>query len=630
MKRILILASNPRHDLDLRREIHILRSVIERSQEGDGFDVKIDSATKPQDLQNLFHKYQPRIVHFCGHGTGEDGLVLEDDSGQAKLVNTSALSNLFRSFSSQVECVLLNACYSEKQAYEISNYINYVIGMNQDIRDDAAILFARGFYQGLAYGKSIADSFELGRNAIEIQINADKKSDQKTSGKTRKLTPINQTASAILPEYLKPILKTKKPLSPFSSEKLSNDENFLLDLPDILHEEIKRKQYREARQEDFGLGKSRVNNSCNLTKREYRQRQVLISKVKSFWIEGVLEKSLQSRITFELKIEESRDAVQHHFRELEELDGNSDRSYDWLQVNDIFEGMGSGRTLLILGDPGTGKTISLLRLAERFIKRSEQDLSLPIPIIFNLSSWADRGKTIAEWLEFELQEKYQVSRSLSKAWIEEEQFLLLLDGLDEVNKIHRDQCVHALNEFVLTHGLTEIVICSRTQEYKTLSERLKLRSAICIQPLTSEYINWYLEDMGEPVKGLREILKKDTELRFFARTPLIFSVMVLTYTGSSYQEISNQFESGSSRHKNLFDNYVNRMILRRRIEGEYDAKRIKPYLSYLSKEMKKTFSSIFLIEKISSKWLETQKPKWLYLWLYSLVPDGRKEPTIKG
>ena len=153
MKRILILAANPRQDLDLRREIHVLKSVIERSQEGEEFEIKIDSAVRPQDLQKLFLEYKPRIIHFCGHGTGEQGLVLEDGEGAEKLVSTFALSDLFKRFSDQVECVLLNACYSEQQADVIKDDINYVIGMSQAIKDDAAIVFARGFYQALAYGK---------------------------------------------------------------------------------------------------------------------------------------------------------------------------------------------------------------------------------------------------------------------------------------------------------------------------------------------------------------------------------------------------------------------------------------------------------------------------------------------
>jgi hypothetical protein len=82
--------------------------------------------------------YEPQIVHFSGHGGGEQGLALEDEAGQAQLVSADALARLFKLFEGKVECVLLNACYSEVQAEAICQHVNYVIGMNQAIGDKAA------------------------------------------------------------------------------------------------------------------------------------------------------------------------------------------------------------------------------------------------------------------------------------------------------------------------------------------------------------------------------------------------------------------------------------------------------------------------------------------------------------
>jgi len=149
--KILILASNPRKDLNLDREIRDLKGVIEKARHREEFEVFDELAVRVGDLQELLFKHQPQIVHFCGHGGGEQGLVFESDIGREQLVRTDALSNLFRLFSSSIECVLLNACYSEGQAGAIVNHINYVIGMNQEIRDDAAIAFSKGFYRALGY-----------------------------------------------------------------------------------------------------------------------------------------------------------------------------------------------------------------------------------------------------------------------------------------------------------------------------------------------------------------------------------------------------------------------------------------------------------------------------------------------
>jgi hypothetical protein len=112
--------------------------------------------------------FKPQIVHFTGHGAGKDGLAFEDGTGQPKLVDSDALANLFKLFSSRVECVVLNACYSEVQAEAIAQHIDYVIGMSQTIGDRAAIEFAVGFYTALGAGESIEFAYELGCNSIQL------------------------------------------------------------------------------------------------------------------------------------------------------------------------------------------------------------------------------------------------------------------------------------------------------------------------------------------------------------------------------------------------------------------------------------------------------------------------------
>ncbi len=621
MKKILILAANPRQDLDLRHEIHILKNVIERSDEGDRFEVKIDSAVRPQNLQKLFLKHKPRLVHFCGHGTGEQGLVLEDDRGKEQLVSTSAISDLFKNFSNKVECVFLNACYSEKQTEAIKEHINYTIGISQAIRDDAAIIFARGFYQALAYGKSIPEAFELSCNAIELQIYDTMTSRSGISKQERKFIAEDEFGLVSLSKSFKPALKIKSPLTPFPEEKISANLTPFPDLSKGIQEEIARKRYREYLQGDCGLGRNSLARRIN--QQEYRWRQVLIDKVNNFWIKGVLKKSLFHQVSFEQTITNRSDALDRPFSGLEEFGVESDLSFDFIQksTSDIFDEMGTGRTLLILGEPGTGKTVSLLKLAERLIKRTEQDLSSPIPVIFNLSSWSSKRQPIAEWLVTELKEKYQVSKALSKTWIEQEELILLLDGLDEVKAEYRNDCVKALNKFIENHGITEMVVCSRARDYEALSERLKLRSAICIQPLTSEYIDWYLEDVGNPLEGLKTLLQRDRELEEFAKTPLIFSVMSITYQGYSLEALLQEMSVKERRYTRLFDSYIERMFQRKQITQQYSHNLTKRWLIWLAKRMIQESQSIFLIEKIQSTWLSNPTQiniKRLISWSYLL------------
>ena len=120
-------------------------------------------AVRQRDFYRAILDTHPQIVHFCGHGGGEDGIVLEDETGKIAFVPADMLGSMFKLFAKKgVECVVLNACYSEVQAEAISQHIDYVIGMNQAIGDKAAIKFAVAFYDGLAAGEDVEFAFELG------------------------------------------------------------------------------------------------------------------------------------------------------------------------------------------------------------------------------------------------------------------------------------------------------------------------------------------------------------------------------------------------------------------------------------------------------------------------------------
>ena len=153
LKTILILAAIP-HGLRLDKEIREIEEAIRPATNRDLFGIKVRTAVRPQDIRRAIAEEQPQIVHFCGHSDNDGSLLLEDDGGNNKPVSPEGLAYLFKFHADYVKCVLLNACYSEKAAEAISQYINYVIGMNNPIQDRAAIEFAKGFYDGLGYNTS--------------------------------------------------------------------------------------------------------------------------------------------------------------------------------------------------------------------------------------------------------------------------------------------------------------------------------------------------------------------------------------------------------------------------------------------------------------------------------------------
>jgi hypothetical protein len=168
---ILFLAANPKDTgrLRLDQELRDIAEGLQRSQKRDHFNLEQRLAVRPRDIQRAMLDVGPQIIHFSGHGAGEQGLVFEDEVGNAKLVDGTALAGLFELFSDQITCVVLNGCYSEVQAKAIAQHIPYVIGMNQAIGDKAAIAFAVGLYDALGAGRPIEFAYKLGCAAIRLE-----------------------------------------------------------------------------------------------------------------------------------------------------------------------------------------------------------------------------------------------------------------------------------------------------------------------------------------------------------------------------------------------------------------------------------------------------------------------------
>lgn len=168
--KILFLTSDPSNAPRLRlgQEFRDIQNCLRFGASQGGCQIVQRMSVRPRDLSQAILEERPSIVHFSGHGTASGELCLENDLGQMHPVSARALADLFALFAEQVQCVMLNACFSEMQAQAIAEHISYVVGMTQSIDDAAAIVFVCGFYKGVAAGRSIPDAFRLG--VVELQL----------------------------------------------------------------------------------------------------------------------------------------------------------------------------------------------------------------------------------------------------------------------------------------------------------------------------------------------------------------------------------------------------------------------------------------------------------------------------
>lgn len=161
--KILFLTANPKNTGQLRlgEELRKVKDSLAASTYRDLFKLVSESAVQIPTITKAMQQQHPHIIHFSGHGSGEDGIAVEDVNGNIILFPTVGLDRLFKRFKDKVKCVLLNACYSKEQAETISKYGIYVVGMNKAIHDKAAIDFAVGFYQSLGEGNDFEFAFDI-------------------------------------------------------------------------------------------------------------------------------------------------------------------------------------------------------------------------------------------------------------------------------------------------------------------------------------------------------------------------------------------------------------------------------------------------------------------------------------
>lgn len=368
---------------------------------------------------------------------------------------------------------------------------------------------------------------------------------------------------------------------------------------------------------DINIGQ-KINNFFfgSNDQRDQRNRQTMLKLVKEFWVKGVLENSLHNAVLLELGMVEKREAVVYPWEMVLQAPHQPNCTLaPGTKIIDIFD---QHQTLLILGEPGAGKTTMLLELARQTIARAEADPAQPMPVVFNLSSWQPPKtkksyKTIRPldvWLAEELNSKYNIPRKIAQTWVNDDALLLLLDGLDEVAQSYRAACVEAINSFRKS-SLMPVVVCSRVADYEGLSAKLNLSHAIVLQPFTHEQIDVYLVRFGAEFFGLKLALRRDPNLMELAQSPLLLNVMMLVYQGIPAEKLS-QLNLPEVQRQRLFEVYVQRMFERRRMQSIYPTDKTCRWLTWLATIMMKHSQTLFLIERLQPDWLSSTQQKRVY------------------
>ncbi len=238
------------------------------------------------------------------------------------------------------------------------------------------------------------------------------------------------------------------------------------------------------------------------------------------------------------------------------------------RFRDAFERFGN--RVLLLGTPGSGKTITLMSLARDAAVARLSDPEAPLPLLGLIPTWdAVRRPSLEEWLS----EGYaELSTEQVTHVIMRRQALLLLDGLDELGN---EQIVWEVDKYTgerrikerfdprprfisIIPPINQVLVTCRVRDYSELNEKLALNGAVTLQQLSDEQITQYLHNQP----ALAAAIQRDDQLREMLRTPLLMSLFAFAYRDLAPED-SGRASALDTSPGELRDRIISRYIQKR-------------------------------------------------------------------
>ncbi|MDU9047878.1 MAG: NACHT domain-containing protein [Candidatus Electrothrix sp. Rat3] len=279
-----------------------------------------------------------------------------------------------------------------------------------------------------------------------------------------------------------------------------------------------------------------------------RNRHKFIERLKTD-LKDRRESFLLGQNTLDLDKELSPDAVDRPYCRQDSIEYSLERDGTEVETTDqpitaLFQQPEVGQRLAILGKPGSGKTVCLLKLVEHLLEQASEDTGKPLPIIFECSEWD--GRELLPWMAWQLNRKYEINEKTALQMVEERDILPLFDGLDELAAEKQGDFVRLFN--ALPNDRPQVVCC-RVKEYGQLQKnskvKLALKNAVILRDISRPRLKGHLLRQGldelwnmleqseneadlslsSPVEGEQEGEQPQSLLEL-ARRPLFLGIMI--------------------------------------------------------------------------------------------------------
>lgn len=263
------------------------------------------------------------------------------------------------------------------------------------------------------------------------------------------------------------------------------------------------------------------------------------------------------------------------------------------------------KRLLIVGVPGSGKTIALLRLTRDLVAGAVAgpDSREPYPVVLSLASWNEKDQNFSDFLLRQLHDDFPglVDPDDLRAAFERGYFLPLLDDLDRLDPEQRLRCIEAIREFL--EGRGAIAVSVRTSCYDR-QERPDLKAEAFLEPIDPDQVDTYLAASGPGLENLQQALREREGLRRLSGSPMMLLLMIRLFRNEPEEALA---ELGAATEERLAELYVQKML-----EGEKKLSTMRQPLAWLARKIKEQRTARFEIEKLQPAWLSSALERAAY------------------
>ena len=157
----------------------------------------------------------------------------------------------------------------------------------------------------------------------------------------------------------------------------------------------------------------------------------------------------------------------------------------------------SPKRLVVLGDPGAGKTVLALELVIQLLEQRRPDREIPVPVLVSATA-CDTNVPWDRWLTKYLARRFSMATHVMGTLVRDGRILPIVDGLDEMDPPgapHRANALVAmLNSYMQGRERASVVVTCRRAEYQALTRKVDRATHVEMLPLTSHEAAAYLSN----------------------------------------------------------------------------------------------------------------------------------------